>query len=321
MANQTYKFNNFDLNLFSNLLNESLQVTNQLMLEFKDNMIKSASFSSTKSLIKLWVIPLNKMIYTKSDNAISENQGILDLDVESKAPDFSKFNFNFYILKGDLFSKYISVFSKDEGVSLEFLVNDEGQAVSITIIGKTATGGYRIKTTFPLTKEELIINKIDDYSEIIDQCTPTDSMSQFVLNQQQVTEIKTLIRNLHKSSTDNTSFLSFSINKDKIKINDKVFEVEFPNSNCINFESELTIDFNMLKSDFLIIGNHNFNIITETDSDKVILGGQYKNSVIWCLTTKHNNSAVILSGDSSEQEYMEAIDALNINEYIDDLPF
>ena len=83
----------------------------------------------------------------------------------------------------------------------------------------------------------------------------------------------------------------------------------------------MTIDFNMLKSDFLIIGNHNFNIITETNSDKVILGGQYKNSVIWCLTTKHNNSAVILSSDSSEQEYMEAIDALNINEYIDDLPF
>ena len=58
----TIKISNFKLNIFRNLLEQSLIVDNQLMLEFNPEMIKACSFSNTKSFMKLWTIPLNNLI-------------------------------------------------------------------------------------------------------------------------------------------------------------------------------------------------------------------------------------------------------------------
>ena len=53
----TVTIKNFNLNLFGNLLNQSLSVTNQLMLEFNNGFLKSCSFSQTKSLIMNPIFP------------------------------------------------------------------------------------------------------------------------------------------------------------------------------------------------------------------------------------------------------------------------
>ena len=68
---------------------------------------------------------------------------------------------------------------KESLVNLEFNVIDN-QATTLKLSGKTDQQ-YFIETTFPLTKEEIIIDKIDDYSEIISECTPSPDMFEFFL--------------------------------------------------------------------------------------------------------------------------------------------
>lgn len=320
--NKTIQINNFNLNLFGTLLNQSLTVTPQLMLEFRDNIVKSCSFSSTKTLIKLWVLPINEFI--AKPKIVESVELDAPINLTPQAPSFNlEENFNFYILKGDLFKKYVDVFNNqhNDSVKIEFtlkLIEDKYQATLLTIFGKSETGSD-LKTTFALTTEELLSNKISDYAEVLKQCTPTDEMFEFLLNNLQIQEIKSLVRNLHKASTDNTAFLTFEITKDKIKISDKAFDLvfdipmEYQTKNQMrNYKDDDCIAFNVLKSDFALIGNHSFSIFTEIASQKIIFGAKYNNSIIWCLATKIDTQKQI--EDDSE---FDSIDSLDVSEYID----
>lgn len=325
------KIVNFNLSGFGNLLNQSLMVAPQLMIEFNESMIKSCSFSSTKSFIKLWTIPINNLIINKdAEKDEIENQLALVPKV-IKEVDYSDLDFNFYILKGDLFKKYISVHSS-ENVDLEFTLNkidEKWQASSVTISGKSDNNSP-LKTTFTLTTEELITNKISDYSAILKECTPTNDMIELVLTDKQIQEIKGLSKKLSKAIVDNSPYITFTVVNNTITVNDKVFSIVFdidPNSvgaiNGAKLEKDEVLKFNILRSDFIITGDHTFNIFTSNkqESEKVIMSGKYGGSLILCLTTK-------ISENSTSDQFPDDddIDSLNLSEYglgtmDDDLPF
>lgn len=296
---------NFDISTFSNLLKESLKTNNSsLMLQVKDGMIKSASFSKTKSLIKLWQIPLNKLILQESElETVDIDQNYLD-----------SLDFNFYILKGDTFIKMLDVFLyKESLVNLEFNVIDN-QATTLKLSGKTDQQ-YFIETTFPLTKEEIIIDKIDDYSEIISECTPSPDMFEFFLTKEYINNIKKLVKNLHQASVDNSAYLSFSVSKTSIKIFDKVFDIDLPNLQNKGFDDNKVLNFNILKSDFGLIGEHNYNVSTDNESQKVIFNGTFAKSIVCCLCTKPSHNQLTIESD--EDDVLSSFDPslYNFDEY------
>ena len=300
------KIKNFRLNVFKNLLEQSLIVDSQLMFEISPEMIRSCSFSQTKSFIKLWMIPFTNLIYKPEKKETSD---VIDLDepevVEEEIPDFEKFNM--YILKGELFKKFLSVYTSDT-VDIIFNIQDvngKKQAANLVITGKSE-GSNLLTTNYVLTTEELITNKIDDYSSIIKECTPDDSMFEFVLSDKQIQEVKRLIKKLHKSNADNTTYLTFTVE----------FDIDTEIQKSIEFP-ENSFKFNILKSDFIITGNQTFTIYTEENNQKVILGAHYAGSIIWCLTTKVTNVSDLNLDASIVDSTIDAIDALDIDEYFD----
>ena len=300
------KINNFRLNIFRKLLEQSLIVDNQLMLEFSDTIIRACSFSSTRSFMKLWTIPLNNLINSESKS------NVIELDVVP-VEKISFPVFNFYILKGDLFHKYLSVHNTDM-VDLEFVlhkVENKYQAANITISGKSENNSPLV-TTFILTTEELISNVITDYSLIINECTPQEDMVEFILTDIQIQEIKRLIKKLHKSTANNTAFLTFTIDvtQNKIIVNDKVFTLSFQLMQKLNITENIV--FNILKSDFIMTGNHTFSIYTNENDQKVILGAKFAGSIIWCLSSKINENTINI--DDSAMDF--ALSSEDISDYL-----
>lgn len=283
-----FTIENFKITQFSNLLKESLMTNSSLMLNFSDGMIKSASFSKTKSLMKMWQIPISKLINDESE---------LDSTLVTNKQNLEELDFNFYILKGELFMKFLDVF-KSSTVTIEFTLNND-QAVSVKFTGKTETK-YYIETVFPLTHEEMIMNKVDDYSVVIDQCTPENDMFNVLFTQNYYQEIKKLVKNLHSIAVDNSAYLTFTITKDHIKVNDNVFDVDFPNIEYKNIGDNDSISFNVLKSDFLLLGEHNFIIFTDNTSQKIIMNCSYNSSIICCVCTKVGNQQIIIDEDDDE---------------------
>lgn len=308
------KIKNFKLNVFRNLLEQSLIVDSQLMFEWSPEMIRSCSFSSTKSFIKLWLIPVESLIVKPESE---EAELIPQKEEKLEFP-----NFNMYILKGDLFKKFLSVHTSDQ-VDLIFNiqeVNGKHFAANITIIGKSE-GSNELTTNFTLTTEELISNSIDNYSDIIKECTPSKNMFEFVLSSTQIQEIKRLIKKLHKSSADNTVYLTFTVDSErkKIVVNDKVFRVEFDINPELQADvkfPEQSFKFNILKSDFIIAGNQSFSIYTNSEEAKVIFGARFGGGIIWCLSSKIPEQSD-LNLDASVID--STIDALNMEEYLGDL--
>lgn len=298
---------NFKLNVFRNLMEQSLIVDNQLMFEVSNDFIRSCSFSATKSFMKLWIAPLKNFIKISSD------------DIQ-EIPEFEPFNI--YILKGDLFKKFLSVHNADT-VDLIFNIVEnqkkKNQAASITIVGSLSSNEQEktnmLKTTFMLTTEELISNKIDDYSAVIKECAPSEDMTQIMLGDNQIQEIKRLIKKLHKSSADNTAYLSFKVDSEtkKLIVNDKVFIVEFDLPTDTVFPEE-SFTFNILKSDFIITGNQTFSIFTNAVSQKVIFNSSYAGAILSCLSSKIQESNDLSFDSSVVDSTIEAID--DIDEYL-----
>jgi hypothetical protein len=317
MEDLKIKISNFKLNIFAKLLEQSLIVDDQIMLEFSPEMIKSCSFSSTKSFMKLWSIPLNDLIQ------FPDGDDIENLDKEQEISDFPVFNF--YILKGNLFKNYISVHTTDT-VDLEFIIQKKQAkyyAANMIISGNSETKSPLI-TTFILTTEEMISNSINDYSEILAECTPSNDMIEFIITDIQIQEIKQLIKKLHKSSANNTPFLTFTVDPQlkKVNVNDKVFNISFDliNTNPDKLPDSKII-FNILKTDFVMTGNHTFSIFINNNEQKIILGSNYRKAIIWCLSSKTDENALSVIDESNLNA---SIDSLNVSEYFDKedgLPF
>lgn len=313
MEDQIIKISNFKLSNFRNLLNQSLIVNSQIMLEISSDMIKSCSFSSTKSFMKLWTIPLAKLIH------VEESEDLEFSPQKQETLNFQKFNV--YIMKGDIFSTSLSVHSS-ETVDLEFIVRDVNgklQGACMIITGRTENNSP-LKTNFVLTTEEMLSNKIDDYSEVIKECTPSPDMFNFILNNSQIQEIKRLIKKLHKSTGDNVAYLTFLINpaENKITVNDKIFSVDFILSPDLLIQMNLPTEecqFNILKSDFVMTGNHTFTIFANNHEQKVIFGATFASSIVWCLSSKIGDGNINL--DESASVLDSTMEALDIAEYVD----
>lgn len=301
---------NFNLGMFRTLLDQSLIVNTQIMIEFNKELVKSCSFSQTKSFMKLWTIPMKSFIGKSEDGS-----GAICLDdiEETTLPAIPVFNF--YILKGDLFRNYLSVHNS-ELVTLEFqlqeIENGKLQAATITIIGKSEIGSPLV-TTFTLTTEELILNRVTDYSIIINECTPSKDMIDIILTNIQIQEIKRLVKKLHKSTVDNTSFLTFTISNNNVNIKDRVFEIDFPLTTLgKNMNAGESLTFNILKTDFIMVGNHTFNIYTSEESQKVIYGTKFGNAMIFGLSTKISEGSAF----DSNIDVDNVIDLDGMDEYV-----
>lgn len=304
--NQQYlEIDNFDILLFKKIIKQSLFVSNELILEFNNDSVKSCSFSKTKSLIKLWGTPYTTFI--KCD----ENS--LDLLEDPKnnikfiGEEFDLFNF--YVLKGEYLLKFLDVFSINHHSKLR-IYHTDGKASHIEIFGYTANDS-KIKSKFDLTTEEFITNKVSDFKQILREVTPTKDLHEIKINQNTIFEIKSLIKNLHKSMVNNTTFITFTFDDNgKLSINDKVFNLD------VVYESTEPVpnfSFNMLKSDFMLIGEHNFSIFTNENSPKIIFNALFNNIIISCMSTKIADD--INNDDFDANDIDSFSDNLNLEEY------
>lgn len=273
--------NNFNLSLLKRLLKQSLIVNEQIMIEISDSMMKSVSFSGTKSLIKIWQLPIESFVTTNDENPeILEDGEIVDkasyiMNLDGK--------FNLYILKGSLFLKYLDVFSMKSPCKLTIDIDkNTNQATQLTIEGLSENGS-KIKTNFVLTTEEMIVDKVEDYNFILKQCTPEKSYKQFSISEKQLTELKSLIKKLHKSIVNNSNYITFSFDDNgNLNVFDKAFNIE------LEYDSKdvKNLEFKLLKTDLLMLGEHSFVFYTDNNTPKVILGTNYGPAVVWCTSVK-----------------------------------
>lgn len=291
---------NIDINVINNLLQQSLEVSQQLMFEFSPTILKSVNFSSSQTFIKFWTITIDKLIKYDEPEPIDE----LNLDdiVEStpKININESFNktFNFYLLKGDLLKSFLSVF-KNDLIDIEFNLIDgqDGklQAHSITVTGLTESD-KKLVAKLDLTTDDMITNKISDYSQLLEICKPKNEMTEISLPNSHLKELRRIINNMNKTISNNSSFVTFEIEDSQLKINDKVFDITFDD---IEINSKNNFSFNILKSDFKLIGNHSFKIFTGEVDKEIHFGAKYGNAIIWCLTSKPKNSEELIN-ESSE---------------------
>ena len=294
----------FNLSLFKSLVFESLETHNNLMLEIDKDLIRSLSLSGTTSLMKI--------CYTK----------FADFDKDYDAERYKNMElFNLYVLKGDNFKKYLELYSVLSDVELKFnLQNSELSdarkiATHISIKGIT-TLGTTLDVTFNLTTEELMTNQVEDYSTVIDKLkVDTGIESQFSLNKSKYSETKDIIKKLHSTVSNNSNFVEFAINNTSVKIKDKVFDLEFKDCIVNYVDDSETIDFKILKSDFNILGKHNWQIFTNNTNDKIVLLTKIKSIevenpteiIVGSIITK-TNSAQAFDNDGGEEDEDYGID-------------
>ena len=314
---QVVKLRNVDIAVFNNLLIQSLEVTQQLMFEFSPEFLKSANFSSSKTLIKLWSIKITDLIKIEEIEeieALEDTNNILDIN-ENKiskddlTKDFNK-TFNFYVLNGNSFKNYLSVF-KNDIVDIDFKLGngDDGklQAKSIVIYGKTEND-RTLNAEFTLTTDDLITDKISDYNQLLTMCKPKENMVELTLSNNHIKELKKLISSLNKTLVNNSAFVTFDVNENKIKISDKVFNLEFDDIEIKNLDND--ISFNIMKSDFNLIGNHSFKIYTD-ESNVIHFGAKYGSAIIWCMSSKPQDSIQSLD----EDEELDVLSSADLSEY------
>ena len=309
------KIPNFNLGIFRNLLDQNLTVNKNIMVEFSPELVKSCAMSASRSFMKLWTIPMANLIGSSSE----DGEGVIDIETLDTAelPEELKNMpvFNFYIMKGDLFRKYISVHNS-ELVNLEFTLTDASnnglQAATLTIYGKSELGSPLV-TTFTLTTEEMIVDRIESYEPVIREVTPSEDMLEVVLSSVQLQEIKRLIKQLHKSSTENTAYITLTVSKDKLNICDKVFNIDIPLNETLVAKVEEPRTGNILKTDFLMLGNHTFTIYTAGDSQKVIFVTKFGEAMISGLSTKVSENADLGSADN---EIDGVVDFDDLDEYL-----
>lgn len=310
MTTQSVFLHNVDINIINNLLQQSLGVSSQLMFEFSPKILKSVNFSTSKTFIKLWTIEINKLIKNEVEpiNDIDNLDDIIETPTINNLENFDK-TFNFYLLKGELLKSFLSVF-KNDLIDIEFsLINGSDgklQARTIIVNGYTESD-KKLIAKLDLTTDDMITDKISDSSQLLEICKPKPGMSEITLPLSHLKELKSIINNMNKTISGNSSFVTFTIENNELKINDKVFDITFDD---IELKSDSNFSFNILKSDFKLIGNHSFKIFTGENDKEIHFGAKYGNAIIWCLTSKPKNSDELFN-DSEEN----ALSSDDINDY------
>lgn len=307
MTTQSVSLNNVDINIVNNLLQQSLEVSPQIMFEFSPKILKSVNFSSSLTFIKLWTIEIEKLIKVEQE-PINDLDDIIETPKLNNLDNFNQ-TFNFYLLKGDLLKSFLSVF-KNDLIDIEFTLRDGSdgklQAHSIIVKGYTDSD-KKLTAKLDLTTDDMITNQVSDYSQLLELCKPKSHMTEVTLPNTHLKELRTIINNMNKTISNNSSFVTFKIEDDVLKINDKVFDITFDD---VEIKSTENFEFNILKSDFKLIGNHSFKIFTGNADKEIHFGAKYGNAVIWCLTSKPKNSEDLLN--ESDENSLSSDD---INDY------
>lgn len=301
MTHKIVSLKNVDITIINNLLLQSLEVSPQLMFEFSPTILKSVNFSSTKTFIKFWTIEISKLIKSIEKEPIEDLDLNDVMNIDSSSNDLSNFNetFNFYLLKGDLLKSFLSVF-KNDLIDIDFtLINGQDgklQAQSITVKGLTESDKNLI-AKLDLTTDDMITDKVSDYAQLLEICKPKSNMSEIVLTNNNLKELRRIISNMNKTISNNSSFVTFTIEDDLLKVNDKVFDITFDD---LQITSQDNFSFNILKNDFKLIGNHSFKIFTGKDDKDIHFGAKFGNAIIWCLTSKPKNSEELMNETSED---------------------
>lgn len=321
--NVVFEIKNFNLAAFKKLIEQSLSVDKQLILEFSNEFIRGASLSATKTFIKFWTIPITKMIVIEEPEAIeNEITDVIDLlpkEKKSSEPEISLSEpFDFYVDRGEIFKKFLSIYNK-VAVDVKFTCTRTSsgklQAAEINIKSQMSESSSYISTTYTLSTDEIITNKITDYSNIIAQLTPDKNMFEFSLYDAQIGEIRRLIKTLHKTTPKNTSYLTFKIDTDKknVSVSDKVFDISFSLENNVPSEN---IEFSVLKNDFFMLGVKNISLFVDNNQAKIIFGSNFGGAIVWSSATKVTD--ITISDNSTfEANLDETIESLNLDEYLD----
>lgn len=301
------RINGIKLTVFRSLIGQSLLVNKQLMLEISRDYFRSFSYTNTNSCLKLWMMNSSELINIDSDGLFPEK-----FDLET--------SFDMFVLRGDIFFKYLSVYAGEQ-IDFEYTLlqsNNRWIASNLKMIGIADTGN-KLETDFRLTTEDMIVNKIDDYNDVIKRCTPEADMLSLILGNDKVQEIKRLIKKLHKTLSDNQLYLTFTIkaNTRELVVNDTVFNISFDlTSEEMNVVPTQDIVFNILKSDFIVSGNNTFTIYFGNNSPQIIFNGVYQSAIMICMFTKvseiDNNEFTASVTDST-------LDTLDIDDFIDSI--
>lgn len=318
--NIVFEIKNFNLAAFKKLIEQSLNVDKQLILEFSNEFIRGASLSASKTFIKFWTIPITKMIVVEDEEPVeNEITEVVDLTPKTKkVPEISFTEpFDFYVDRGEIFKKFMSIYNKI-AVDVRFTCirtsSGKLQASEINIKSQMSESSSVISTTYILSTDEIITNKITDYSNIITQLTPDKTMFEFSLYDAQIGEIRRLIKTLHKTTPKNTSYLTFRIDTEEktVSVSDKVFDIAFP---LEKLPSE-NIEFSVLKNDFFMLGVKNISIFVDNNQAKIIFGSNFGGAIVWSSATKVTDIS-ISDNNAFESNLEETIDSLDIDEYLD----
>lgn len=305
---------NFDLKLFKSLIDQNLLASNEISINFGPEEIRSYAFTSSHSFMKIWRVP-TKMFINDADQEVINFD---DDEVENMVLDFKPFDM--YVLKGDMFKKYISIFN-EEPVTLIIDVDEESNNGTLMTIQGCSQYQSRLQTKYNLCSDEMIVNKISSFDKALEMVTEKESDIHFIMTKEEVVEVKKLISALHKSNPENTSFITFKIdtNRKIINVSDKVFSVNFPLEKSPDIPiPEESFDFNVLKSDFLVTGDHVFNFYVENQTQgKIIMKVKYKNCEISCMCYSVTYDAQENNTTNSDMDIVSD-EVLDIDEYFND---
>ena len=275
-------FKNFSLAFFAKLIEQNLMADNSINIKFTKEHIMSAAKTSSESLIKFWKIPTENLIAEAGEEEILDFNE--DGSMGDKVPEFE--DFKFYVLKGDMFKRFLNVFS-DDPVTINIEVDDEDSVASkITITGQTKSG-TPIQSSYLLSSAELMTSGVKDYNVVMDYVQPKSELKSFFLLKDEVDEVKKLIKDLHKTNSENTAYITIEVDPERkvVKVSDKVFKVKFQ-----LIKSEADADrvpttpqqFMILKSDFITCGKHTFEFFFNEEDQKIVMRSIYKKFDINC---------------------------------------
>lgn len=302
---QTAVIKNVKLRNLELILNQAILVKKSLMIEFKNDFIRSCSVTDSATFMKIIMIPTIK---------ICDNENADNIQIDNP--------FDFYLIKGELLKPVFNFFSKTATVELTFEL-EESIEVSGRFIAKTMTikgqtnDGSEIATTIPLTFEEMITESISDYSTEIDHLKPSQNNHQITLTQPMVDEVKGLIAKLNKTNPNNSIYVNVLVEKQSITFSDRVFKVKYDLEQPIETINE-PFTFNIVKTDWIRLSVSKQNDIicyldTDTSSKKVIFVTPYLGSIISSLMLKVEGvqSGILDDNDKMDDTMSNEIDEIS----------
>ena len=273
----------FNLPKLKTYIKQNLALDRKIIMNFSNEFIRSYALSASQTMMKLWMAPTKELINIPEPELFDDEKKEVKPIIED--------TFTLFVMRGDSFIKYISIFA-EEDVDIKFWISQNNNqyyvAHRIVISGKTKTGNY-LSISIDTTDDENS-NYQQDYEKLIGMITPPESYDSFTLSSDSVVEIQTTVKNLHKAIPDNTSYISFQYSKEneELTISDKVFKLSYFLGASEEENAHLPsndMEFAILKSDFVNVGNQPITMYADSSNKYVIANTNFKHSIIgMCLS-------------------------------------